>query len=313
MTENHRTVRPPPVKDSPAGQRIRLVLGFSPGSASDQIARTIAPAFAEHLGESVDVLLFPGRNGADAAEKVAASAPDGRTLFMATLGTHALAPHLGRKLGYDPVRDFAPVLLLTRSPLLLACHPLIPSASSRELIQLAKTNPGQLTYGSSAVGGAPHLAAELFQEMAGIKLRHVQYAETERLYRDLENGHLSLSFNNMMSMLPRCGRRALRALAVTSATRNTIAPGIPTVAESGLAGYEVVNWLGIVAPKATPEEVIARLSAAARASLRSGVVQNALLSSGIVPCGGTSGEFGQFIAAEIERWGPVVKRFRETA
>jgi len=314
MSENDRAIRQPhPVEGSLAGRRTRLVLGFSPGSASDQIARAIAPVLAAHIGEPVDVQLLPGKNGADAAKRVATSTPDGRTLFMATLGTHALAPHLDRTLGYDPVRDFAPVSLLTQSPLLLACHPSIPCMSPRELIQLARTIPGRLTYASSAVGGGPHLAAELFQAMAGIELRHVPYAETELLYRNLEGGHVSLSFNNMMSMLPRCTRRALRALAVTSATRSGIAPDIPTIAESGLTGYEVVNWLGIVAPKATPESIVARISDAVRAAVQFDPVRNALRSAGIVPCGSTSGEFGQFIAGEIERWGPVVKRFRETA
>jgi len=301
------------VQDKSDGKGIRLVLGFSPGSASDQIASMIAPVLAAHIGERVQVQRMPGRNGADAAKSVAASVPDGRTLFVATLGTHAIAPHLGHDLGYEPLLDFAPVSLLTQSPLLLACHPSLSCASPTELIRLAKAGPGRLTFASSAVGGAPHLAAELFQTMAEIELRHTPYTETEQVYRALEAGRVSLSFNNMMSMLPRCRRGMLRGLAVTSANRSDVAPDIPTISESALKGYEVVNWLGVVAPKMTPPGMIARLGDAVASTMRADAVRKALLGAGIRPCGSTPAEFGDFISREIERWRPVVTRFRETA
>lgn len=302
-----------PVSGHPWQQHIRLVLGFSPGSVSDEIARAIVEPLSAHLGKPVEIELLPGENGATAAQQVAASVPDGDTLFMATLGTHALAPHLSRKPAYHPLSDFAPVSLVTQSPLLLACHPSIPAASTRELIELARMHPGELTYASSAIGGAPHLAAELFQAMSGIKMRHVRYDETRQLYRDLEAGRVSLSFNNVMSMLPPCERGALRALAITSSKRNPAAPEIPTIAECGMDGYEVTNWLGIVAPKATPESTIARLSAAVAAAVQSDPVRNMLRAAGVVPCGSTPAEFARFIAGELDRWGPIVKRFRDTA
>lgn len=298
---------------NPASRPVRLVLGFSPGSASDQIARAIAAPLAGRLGKPLRIELRPGRSGADAAREVAESAADGHTLFLATLGTHALAPHLASRLPYDPLGDFAPVSLLVKAPLVLACHPSIPAVSARELIDLARTRPRTLSYATSAIGGAPHLAAELFQDMAGIEMRHVCFDHTERLYRDLEAGGVCLSFNNMMSMLPRCRSGVLRPLAITTAGRCEAAPALPTVAESGLPGYDVANWLGIVAPKATPPDALAGLSAAISDTLRCDAVSTLLAAAGVMPCGTTPEEFGRFLSAEIERWRPIAARFRHTA
>lgn len=239
---------------------LHLVLGFSPGSVSEQIARVIVPVWSKCLGRPIEIDLHPGDNGIRAASIVARSTADGNAVFMATLGTHALAYHLASGAEYDPLRDFAPVSLLVHAPLVLACHPSLPVDSTSELIELARRSPGVLTYASSAIGGAPHLAAELFQTMAGIHLSHVRYDETERLYDDLEAGVVSLSFNNIMSMLPRCKRGALRALAVTGSSRSAAAPDLPTMAEAALPGYAVSNWLGIVAPQATPPAVVYELA-----------------------------------------------------
>ena len=298
---------------SGAARPLRLLLGFSPGSASDQVARIVAQPLAELLGRAVHVELRPGRNGADAAREAAASAPDGSTLFVATLGTHALAPHLGQPLPYDPIGDFAPVSLLSRAPMLLACHSAVPATSVRELIALARSRPLELAYATSAIGGAPHLAAEVFQAMAGIEMRHARYDHTEELYADLETGAVTLSFNNIMSMLPRCRGSALRPLGVSSAERTAVAPDVPTIAESGLTGYEVSNWLGLVAPKATPPTVVEELSAAVRDALRSDVVARPLGAAGVVPSGSSPDEFGRFMLAEIRRWQPIVARFRHAA
>src|SRR4051794_30350680 len=152
---------------------VRIVVGFSRGSASDQIARTIAPAFSNALGKPVDIVLRPGNNGAEAASEVARASPDASTLFIATLGTHALAPHLERALAYQPLEDFEPVSLVSTAPLVLACHESLGVSTPIELIALARSQPGDLTYGTSAIGGAPHLAAELFQSIAKVKLAHV--------------------------------------------------------------------------------------------------------------------------------------------
>jgi tripartite-type tricarboxylate transporter receptor subunit TctC len=293
-------------------ESIRLILGFSPGSASDQIARIVAPALERELRASIQIELRPGQNGAPAAADVAASKPDGTTLFMATLGTHALAPNLNDQLPYDALRDFAPVSLVARGPLLLACHASLDASSVSDLIARARTYPGALSYGTSAIGGAPHLAAELFQSLAAIEMRHARYDHTERLYDDLEHGRIDLSFNNVMSMLPRCRDGRLQALAVTSGTRSAVAPHLPSIAESGLPGYEVTNWIGIVAPKATPGSIVDALASAVQRACASSSVQDAVIGAGVTPSAGTPAEFRDFIAAEIGRWRPIVARFQQT-
>lgn len=289
---------------------IRLVLGFSPGSASDQIARAIAPALSRELGAPIDIELMPGNNGSDAARMVATAAADARTLFMATLGTHALAPLLDRHLPYDAQHDFAPVSLVASAPLVLGCHPALGVRNAGELIEAARHAPRELTYGTSALGGAPHLAAELFQSIAGIELRHVRYDETERLYADVEAGVIALTFNNMMSMLPRCRAGLIRALAVTSARRSAAAGDLPSIAE-GLPGYDMSNWLGIVAPRATPAPVVAELSRAISAAVHSAEVAAAFKAAGVTPVGGMPATLAEHIAAELRRWRPVVARFRD--
>lgn len=290
---------------------MRLVLGFSPGSASDQVARLIVPALASALGRDIRIELEPGSNGADAACEVATARADGETLFMATLGTHALAPHLEENLPYDPLHHFAPVALVATAPLLLACHPSLPVSNVSDLVKVGRREPRTISYGTSAIGGAPHLAAELFQHMTGIEMRHARFDHTDRLYEDLEAGHIAVSFNNMMSMLPRCESKTLRALGVTSARRSAAAEEIPTIAESGLPGYEVSNWLGIVAPRRTPAPVVAELNAAVGKALANATIVETFRAAGVTPCGGSPQAFFDFITREIGRWGPIVARFHE--
>jgi tripartite-type tricarboxylate transporter receptor subunit TctC len=287
---------------------LRLVLGFSPGSFSDRIASIICTPLAEALGRDISIELRPGHNGVPAARDVAAAAPDGSTLFMATLGTHALAPNRTGNPPYDPLRDFACVSLVAKSPMLLACNTTLAVGSTAELIERARAADYPLTYATSAIGGAPHLAAELFQEMTGITMQHVRYDETERLYRDLEAGAVALSFNNLISILPRCRRGALRALAVSSADRIQAAPDIPTLAESGLPGYEVTNWVGIVAPPAVDQALLVELSAAVTAALESAAVTSVLRADGIMPCGGAPEVFASFMAGELQRWQRIAAR-----
>ena len=290
---------------------LRLVVGFSAGSASDDIANLIAAPLGEQLNRRVAIERIAGDSGTLGAHAVARSAPDGNTLFVATLGTHALAPHARKNLPYDAQRDFAPVSLLTQSPMLLACHPSLPAQNVNEFIAHARAHPGALalTYGTSAIGGAPHLAAELFQSVTGVALRHARYDETSKLYADLEAGRIALSFNNIMSMLPRCTSGKLRALGVTSVQRSAIAPDVPTLAESSLRSCEVSNWVGLVAPRGTPAARLDALSKAAAAVIDSAGVTATLNKAGITPCGSTPAAFGQFIASELERWRPVVAKF----
>jgi tripartite-type tricarboxylate transporter receptor subunit TctC len=288
---------------------LRIIVGFSPGTASDDIARLIAKPLGEHLNRHVTIERIAGDNGVHGALAVARAPADGNTLFIATLGTHALAPHVRKDLPYNAQRDFEPVSLLTQSPMLLACHPSLPAQYVSEFIAHAREYPGTLAYGTSAIGGAPHLAAELFQSVTGVELRHARYNETNQLYADLEAGRIALSFNNIMSMLPRCTSGKLRALGVSSAQRSAIAPDVPTLSDSGLRGCEVSNWVGLVAPRGTPAALIDAISKAASAAINSPGVSAALNKTGITPCGSTPAAFGQFIASELERWRPVVTKF----
>ena len=291
-------------------QPVRLIIGFSPGSASDFIATLLVPELSRQLGREVTIEPHAGENGAIGARKVAAAAPDGTTLFIATLGTHALAPHLDADLRYDPITDFRPVCLVSRSPLVLACHPSIPAASVAELIAMGRAEPRRLTFASSAVGGAPHLAGALFQLMANIEMTHVPYAETERLYADLQQGRVALSFNNIMSLAPRMKRGALKGIAVTGAERSGLLPRLPTIAESGLPGYEVTNWLGIVAPARTPAGTVEQLHAGIAAALQTRAMAERLAQAGITPGGGTPQAFAAHIEAELARWAPVLAQER---
>ena len=289
---------------------MKLVIGFSPGSMSDDIARILAAALHEVCGIAVTIERRLGENGIAAARAAAAAAPDGDTVFMATLGTHAIAPLLNAPAPYDPLRAFAPVALLTQSPMLLACHPSLGIRSVADLIARASAQNDQLTYATSAIGGAPHLAAELFMSLTGTRMRHLRYDETEKLYADLEAGRVALSFNNIASMLPRCRRGALIALGLSSAQRSTAAPDIPAIAEAGVAGYEMSNWTGLVAPPATPRHVVEHLSAAVDAALHSTQVAALLDAQGIAARGGSPEAFAQFMTAERARWAPVVARVK---
>ena len=290
---------------------MKLVIGFSVGSMSDDIARLLAAALREVCDIDVTIERRLGDNGIAAARAVAAAAPDGDTVFMATLGTHAIAPLLNSPAPYDPLRDFAPVALLTQSPMLLACHPALGIQSVADLIARASSNDDQLTYATSAIGGAPHLAAELFMSLTGTRMRHVRYDETEKLYADLEAGRVALSFNNIASMLPRCRSGAVIGLGVSSVQRSATAPDIPTIAEAGVVGYDMSNWSGLVAPPATPRHIVEALSAAFAAAIKSKKVAALLAAQGITPRGGSPAAFSQFMADERTRWAPVVARLKQ--
>ena len=288
-------------------RKIELVIGFSPGSMSDDIAKCLIDAMRSECGIALTVSRRPGANGVSAARHVATCAADGATLFMATLGTHAIAPLLNTPAPYDPLRDFAAVSLLTQSPMLLACHAALGVRSVADLIARAQSGP-PLTYATSAIGGAPHLAAGLFESITGVRMRHVRYDETAQLYRDLEAGRVDLSFNNIASMLPRCKDGGLIALGVSTAARSAAATELPTLAEVGVSGYAMSNWTGIVAPPATSPAVTAALSKAFATALRAPLVSAWLNAQGVTPRGSTPDELTDFMRAESERWRAVVAR-----
>lgn len=284
-----------------------LVVGFSPGSASDIVAQALAPALAQARGAPVRIDRRMGADGTRAAGEVARAAPDGATLFVATLGTHALAP-LSRETGYDPLADFVPVCLLAQAPLVLARAPGDGEATVAALIAEAAAAPGRLAYGSSATGGAPHLAAALFADMAGIDLMHRQYEHTEALYRDLEAGRVDLTFNNAMSMVPRIRAGTVRALAVTGTVRSAVLPDLPTVAESGLEGYAVTNWIGLVAPRGTPGTHAGALAAQVAAAVEQAGLAARFAAVGVHLSASTPAAMAAHLAAERARWRPVIER-----
>ncbi len=288
-----------------------MLLGFSAGSASDIVAQVIAPELSKQLGQKVAIERHPGDNGAIAARMAARGTRDGRTMYMATLGTHAIAPCIRKDLRYHPLRDFIPVSLVARAPLALAVCPRMPVASVAELIKRARSKGPLLTFASSALWGAPHLAGELFSFLAGIKMMHVPYDETKHLYADLIGGRVDMSFNNVMSMQPFIKSFRLRGLATTGATRSFVLSDLPTLAESGLTDYEMLNWLGICVPAGTPHEVVDRLSQALAAVLARIDVFDILTMQGMEIVASSPEFFASYIERELERWEPVLRRINQ--
>jgi tripartite-type tricarboxylate transporter receptor subunit TctC len=243
-----------------------------------------------------------GNIGADLAAK---SAPDGYTLVMGSIGTHAVNVSLFSKLPYDPVRDFAPIALVLEAEGLLVVHPSIPAQNVSELIQLARTRP--LTFASAGMGTASHLAGELFKSMAKIEMTHVPYKGNVPAITDLLAGQTSLLFATMPTVLPQAKAGKLRALATIGAARSAAAPDLPTVAESGLPGFDVTNWIGLFAPAGTPADIVRRWNGEVTRLMQSKEIEARLLGEGARFVATTPEQFGAFVRAEIAKWAPVVK------
>ncbi|WP_448651736.1 Bug family tripartite tricarboxylate transporter substrate binding protein [Pseudomonas fluorescens] len=279
---------------------LRVLIGFSPRSASDDLLNSMAPALSAALERPVQIELMPGELGAKAARAVIAGPADGNTILVATFGTHAINPNLCSDLGYDPLRDFAPICLATRAPLVLGTRLSLGANSVQTLIELGLKQT--LTYGSSGVGSAPYLAGVLFEKLTGVKLLHRAYPDTRDLYVALGEGSLDLSFNNAATMLPQVRAGQLRALAVTTPVRSAALPEVPTLEEAGLSGYALNNWLGFVAPAGTPPAAIARLNQAIATALKAPQTLALLAENGIEPVAGTSQQFAAHLADELARW-----------
>lgn len=277
---------------------LRVLIGFSPRSASDDLLNSMAPALSAALDRPIQIELMPGELGAKAARALIASPADGNTLLVATFGTHAINPNLRTDLGYDPLLDFEPVCLATRSPLVLGTR--LPVTSVQALIELGLKQT--LTYGSSGVGSAPYLAGLLFEKLTGVTLVHRAYPDTRELYVALAQGGLDLSFNNAATMLPEVRKGTLRALAVTTAQRSAALPDVPTLEEAGLSGYALNNWLGFVAPKGTAPAAVAVLNGAIAAALKAPQTQALLSENGIEAVAGTPAQFARHLADERARW-----------
>lgn len=287
-------------------QTIRIVSPFTAGGGNDVVARTVAAEISKQMGQSVLVDNRPGANSIVGMELVARAAPNGYLLVM---GSSALAVNVSlyRKLPFDTLKDFSPVVLAASTPFVLAVHPSLPVRSVKELIVFAKRRPGELSYPSSGVGNSTHLAGELFAAMAGVNLVHVPYKGTGPGLTDLIAGRLSLVFNAPASLLTHVNSGRLRALAVTSPARSTLLPELPTIAEAALPGYQANTWHGILAPANTPNVIVARLNAEVVRALGSAQVKQRFAAVGVEAQGGTPEAFAQYIQAEITRWNKVIK------
>ena len=285
---------------------IRMVVGFSAGGISDVLARMVAQKLSEILGQPVVVENRPGASTAIANERVAASPPDGHTLLM--IGTTAtVLPSLHAKLPYDLERDLAPVSLLAIAPFVLLVHPSVPAHNVKQLIALARSQPGKLSYGSVGTGSPPNLMAELFNMMAEVRTVHVPYKGGADAAVALASGQIDIYFSSAVSLLPLLETGKLRSLGVTSVTRLPVLPSVPTLDESGLPGYDSTNWNGLCAPAAVPKAIIARLNAAISTVVDAPDMKQSLNKQGMIPQALTPEQFGAFIHTEIEKNAKLIK------
>jgi len=286
---------------------IRYVVPYAPGGSTDIVARVLALKLSEAMGQQVVVDNRPGAGGAIGADIVAESPPDGYTMVTAVTSIMAINQFLYRKLPYDPEKDFAPVTQVGSLPLILVIHPSLPAKNVREFIAIAKAKPGQLNYGSSGVGTATHMTTELFKAMAGVDLVHIPYKGSGQVMGDVIGGQLALIFDQIVSSLPHVQGGKLRMLAITSAKRFPSLPDLPTIAESGVPGYESISWAGVAVPAGTPKEIVARLHAEIVKVLAMPDIRERFLRDGIETIGSTPEQFSEHIRRERIKWAKVVK------
>jgi tripartite-type tricarboxylate transporter receptor subunit TctC len=292
---------------------IRLVVPFATGGTSEIVARSVANSLSTSLGQSVYVDNKPGGAGNIAMEEVKRANPDGYTLILGHVGTLAVNPALfGKKLPYDPNKDFAPVTLVAKVPNVIAVSEKSPYKTLGDLIADAKKNPGKINYGSAGNGSAGHLAMEYFSSEAGIDLVHVPYKGSGPMLTDLIGGQIQATFNGLPSLMGQIKGGTLRPLAVGSAERSKVLPKVPTLAESGYKGFETSQWYGIMVPAGTPQPIIDRLQKEIAKSLKSKEDSKKMLEDGAVLVGDTPDQFGAFIKSEQARWGKVVEKAKIT-
>ncbi|PVY80059.1 tripartite-type tricarboxylate transporter receptor subunit TctC [Cupriavidus alkaliphilus] len=297
---------PPVLAQSFPARPVRLVVPYPPGGPTDIVARVVGQKLSERLGQPLVVENRPGAGGNIGAEAVARAAPDGYTLLVATTA-HAINMTLFRKPGYDTRKDFAPVSLLTRGPLVLVTAPATPAASVAELIAMARGRPGQLTFASSGNGQSTHLAAELFNSMAGVRMTHVPYKGSAPALTDVMGGQATVMFDTMLSAMPFVRDGKLRALAVTGAQRSPAAPDTPTIAQSGLPGYEATAWNALLAPAGTPPAVLEAIAAALKSVLDDADVRARFATQGFAAEWTSPPATAKFLDQEIDKWARVVK------
>ena len=286
---------------------IRLIIPAGPGGGVDTIARSLGQPLSIALGQPIVMDNRPGAGTMLASELTAKAPPDGYTLLMMT-NSHAIDAGIRKDLPFDPVNDFACVSLVASLPYWIVAHPSVPATSIRELISLARTRPNELYFASAGTGSGTHLAFELFEEMAGIKATHVPYKSGSAALVDLAGGHVQLMASNTINSRPYVLAKKLRALAITSKERSPLYPQLPTVAESGVPGYQADAWYGLVAPAKTPVEIIGRLNREIIAILKTGEAREQLAAQGAEVIGSAPGDFAQRMKSDIAKWARVTAR-----
>jgi len=294
-----------PAQTWPSGP-MRIVVPFQPGGSTDILGRAIAQRLGERLRQPVIVENRSGANGTIGAAYVAKSPADGHTMLLVQAG-FASNSSLYKNLPYDPTRDLAPVSILASGPLVLVVHPSLPAKSVQELIALAKARPGALNFGSAGTGSLPHLAPELFNMMAGIRMTHIPYKGSGAALADVLSGQVPVYYMNLVLSLPYLKSGKLRALGVTSPQRSTIAPEIPTVAESGLKGYDMSTWYGLLVPGATPRSVIVRLAQEMAQVLRQPDVTERMTADGVTVVASSPEQFAEFLARETSKYARIIQ------
>lgn len=286
---------------------IRIIVPFPAGGTADLLARQIGQTMSEALRQQVVIENRTGAGGNIGADLAAKSKPDGYTLLMGTVSTHAINPNLYPRMPYDPVKDFAPVMMVAKMPNLLVVHPSVPAFNVAELIALAKARPGALAFASAGNGTSQHLSGELFKKMAGVDMIHVPYKGNAPAVTDLVGGQVQVMFDNIPVSLQQVRAGKLRALAVTGLARSPVLPELPTLAEAALPGYSITSWFGLYAPSGTSPQIIERLNRETNKALATVQFRRRLTDQGIEPAGGTPGQFADFMRAELVKWGKIVR------
>lgn len=285
---------------------IRIVLGYPPGGAADGLARPLESKMQGLLGQPLLFDYKPGAGATIAADITSKAAPDGYTLHFVDSGPLTILPN-GKKLAYDPFGSFTPIGMGCDGGTLLVAHPSVKANTVQELIAAAKADPGALSYGTSGIGGGGHLAAELLQSMTGTKMTHVPYKGGSQAVADLIGGQVPLLFSSMATAIPHVKTGKIKAIAVTSSTRASALPDVPTVAEQGLPGFEASVWFAMVGPAGLPAEIVARVNEAMNAALNDPAVQEAVRKQGYEPAPGSADAFAKRIRADYEKWGKVIR------
>ena len=286
---------------------IRVINPYTPGGGVDALFRPLAQKMSEGLKQQIPVDNRPGANGMIGMEAAAKAAPDGYTLVVSTTGALAMNVNVYKKIPFDPIKDYVPISNYAESAFILAAHPSVPVKNIKELLALAKSKPEQLTYASFGIGSSAHLGMELMSMLGGVKMVHVPYKGSVPMVTDLVAGHVMLSLDSMQSVMPVIRDRRVKAIGIAAAKRSPAAPDIPTMAESGLPGFEVASWYGLLAPAGTPREIITRLHAEVVKAVASPEVRERFQSFGAEPVGSSPEEFATQIKNDIAKWAKVAK------